>query len=105
MALLLSCVIASAQEMNSEHAQKTLEIYTHIIGVEIAKNLGLVAAFARASSLIFQVVLSPSLDRQTAVSDPDAAHHLFGSGWFRQRPTIANRGGGYYLGRSCRNKL
>ena len=27
-------------DMNSEHAQKTLEIYRHIIGVESAKNLG-----------------------------------------------------------------
>jgi len=29
-----------AQEVNSEHARKTLEIYEHIIGVETSKNLG-----------------------------------------------------------------
>ncbi len=45
-ALLLSCTSASAQDMSSEHAQKTLEIYTYIIGVETAKNLGNVPAVA-----------------------------------------------------------
>ena len=37
--LSLSTTIA-AQDVNSEHARKTLEIYRHIIGVETAKNLG-----------------------------------------------------------------
>jgi carboxypeptidase PM20D1 len=37
---LLFCSIALAQDVNSEHAKKTLEIYTRIIGVETSKNLG-----------------------------------------------------------------
>jgi len=43
--LLISGAVA-AQDMNSEHAQKTLEIYTHIIGVESSKNLGNVPVVA-----------------------------------------------------------
>ena len=39
-AILLSSAVVSAQDVNSEHAKKTLEIYTRIIGVETAKNLG-----------------------------------------------------------------
>jgi len=37
---MLSSATVAAPETNSEHAQKTLEIYTHIIGVETSKNLG-----------------------------------------------------------------
>ena len=40
VACLLSPVMVVAQDTNSEHAQKTLEIYTRIIGVETSKNLG-----------------------------------------------------------------
>lgn len=36
----------SAQDRNSEHARKTLEIYTRIIGVESSKNLGNVPEIA-----------------------------------------------------------
>lgn len=38
--LLLFCGVAEAQAAGTDHARKTLEIYTHIIGVETAKNLG-----------------------------------------------------------------
>jgi acetylornithine deacetylase/succinyl-diaminopimelate desuccinylase-like protein len=37
---LLSTNVIAAQDINSEHAKKTLEIFTRIIGVETAKNLG-----------------------------------------------------------------
>ncbi|MGB3649566.1 MAG: hypothetical protein WA992_13650, partial [Desulfobulbales bacterium] len=37
---LLSSGLATAQDVNSEHAKKTLEIFTRIIGVETSKNLG-----------------------------------------------------------------
>lgn len=40
VACLLSPVIVVAQDTSSEHARKTLEIYTRIIGVETSKNLG-----------------------------------------------------------------
>ncbi len=40
VALLSFSAMAFAQDVNSEHAQKTLEIYTHIISVETSKNLG-----------------------------------------------------------------
>jgi len=39
-AILLFSATIIAQDINTEHAQKTLEIYTHIIGIESAKNLG-----------------------------------------------------------------
>ena len=39
-AMLLSAGAIAAQDTRSEHAQKTLEIYTRIIGVETSKNLG-----------------------------------------------------------------
>jgi len=39
-AMLLSSGSFAAPDHNSEHARKTLEIYTRIIGVETAKNLG-----------------------------------------------------------------
>jgi carboxypeptidase PM20D1 len=39
-AILLICTTAVAQDVNSEHARKTLEIYERIIEVETAKNLG-----------------------------------------------------------------
>jgi len=39
-ATLLFSATVIAQDINTEHAQKTLEIYTHIIGIESAKNLG-----------------------------------------------------------------
>ena len=39
-AFLLSSAMVAAQDTHSEHAQKTLEIYTHIISVETSKNLG-----------------------------------------------------------------
>jgi acetylornithine deacetylase/succinyl-diaminopimelate desuccinylase-like protein len=44
----------AAQDINSEHAKKTLEIYTRIIGVESSKNLGNVPEIANylASELI-----------------------------------------------------
>ncbi|MCJ7591062.1 MAG: M20/M25/M40 family metallo-hydrolase [Woeseiaceae bacterium] len=38
--VLLSSATVAAQDINSEHAQKTLEIYSRIIGVETSKNLG-----------------------------------------------------------------
>ena len=37
---LLSSNVIAAQDINSEHAKKTLEIFTRIIGVETSKNLG-----------------------------------------------------------------
>jgi carboxypeptidase PM20D1 len=37
---------ATAQDRNSEHAKKTLEIYTKILGMETAKNLGNVPEMA-----------------------------------------------------------
>ena len=37
---LLSSNAIAAQDINSEHAKKTLEIFTRIIGVETSKNLG-----------------------------------------------------------------
>ena len=37
---LLSSNVTAAQDIESEHAKKTLEIYTRIIGVETSKNLG-----------------------------------------------------------------
>ena len=46
IALLFSTAV-SAQDRDSEHARKTLEIYTHIIEMETAKNLGNVPAMAR----------------------------------------------------------
>lgn len=39
-AALLSSNVIAAQDINSEHAKKTLEIFTRIIGVETSKNLG-----------------------------------------------------------------
>lgn len=52
--MMLSSGTIAAQDISSEHAQKTLEIYTHIIGVESSKNLGNVPAVANylASELI-----------------------------------------------------
>lgn len=38
--VLLSSTALAAEDINSEHALKTLEIYTRIIGVESSKNLG-----------------------------------------------------------------
>jgi len=51
---LLSSALMAAQDINSEHAKKTLEIYTRIIGVESSKNLGNVPEIANylASELI-----------------------------------------------------
>ncbi len=43
--ILLSQPLA-AQDRNSEHVRKTLEIYTRIIGMETSKNLGNVPAMA-----------------------------------------------------------
>jgi len=37
---LLSSNVTAAQDIESEHAKKTLEIFTRIIGVETSKNLG-----------------------------------------------------------------
>ena len=37
---LLSSNVIAAQDINSEHAKKTLEIFTRIIGVETSKKLG-----------------------------------------------------------------
>jgi acetylornithine deacetylase/succinyl-diaminopimelate desuccinylase-like protein len=37
---LLSSNVIAIQDINSEHAKKTLEIFTRIIGVETSKNLG-----------------------------------------------------------------
>ncbi len=37
---LLSSNVIAAQDINSEHAKKTLEIFTRIIAVETSKNLG-----------------------------------------------------------------
>ena len=37
---LLSSNVIAVQDINSEHAKKTLEIFTRIIGVETSKNLG-----------------------------------------------------------------
>jgi len=51
---LLSSTVMAAQDIQSEHARKTLEIYTHIVGVESSKNLGNVPEIANylASELI-----------------------------------------------------
>lgn len=51
---LLTSGLAVAQDVDSEHAQKTLEIFTRIIGVETSKNLGNVPEVANylASELI-----------------------------------------------------
>ena len=51
---LLSCGAMAAGDPMSEHAQKTLEIYTRIVGVESSKNLGNVPEIANylASELI-----------------------------------------------------
>ena len=46
IALLFSTAV-SAEDRDSEHARKTLEIYTNIIAMETAKNLGNVPAMAR----------------------------------------------------------
>ena len=43
---LLSCPAVAADPTQSEHARKTLEIYTRIIGVESSKNLGHVPEIA-----------------------------------------------------------
>jgi acetylornithine deacetylase/succinyl-diaminopimelate desuccinylase-like protein len=43
---LLSCSLAAAQDAPSEHAQKALEIYARIIGVESSKDLGNVPEIA-----------------------------------------------------------
>ena len=51
----LICTSATAaQDINSDHAKKTLEIYTRIIGIESSKNLGNVPEVAGylASELI-----------------------------------------------------
>ena len=45
-ALILSSVAIAQVDRNSEHAQKTLEIYERIISMETAKNLGKVPAMA-----------------------------------------------------------
>lgn len=54
IASLLSTVAMADTDINSEHAKKTLEIYTHIIAVESSKNLGNVPKIANylASELI-----------------------------------------------------
>jgi len=44
--LILTSGSLAAQDRNSEHARKTLEIYTRIIGVESSKNLGNVPEIA-----------------------------------------------------------
>jgi len=44
---LLFANAVSAQDRNSEHARKTLEIYTNIIEMETSKNLGNVPAMAQ----------------------------------------------------------
>ncbi len=45
--VLLCSSALFAQDTNSEHARKTLEIYTKIIEMETSKNLGNVPAMAR----------------------------------------------------------
>lgn len=54
VAALSLAPFVSAQDRNSEHAQKTLEIYTRIVEVESSKNLGNVTEVANylASELI-----------------------------------------------------
>jgi carboxypeptidase PM20D1 len=54
VAALSLAPVVSAQDRNSEHAQKTLEIYTRIVEVETSKNLGNVSEVANylASELI-----------------------------------------------------
>jgi carboxypeptidase PM20D1 len=47
LVVLLFSSAASAQDRNSEHARKTLEIYTKIIEMETSKNLGNVPGMAR----------------------------------------------------------
>jgi acetylornithine deacetylase/succinyl-diaminopimelate desuccinylase-like protein len=47
IAIVLLPLVATAADVNSEHAKKTLEIYTRIIGMETSKNLGNVPAMAR----------------------------------------------------------
>ena len=54
LAFMLLVTSAAAQDVNSEHAIKTLEIYTRIIGMETSKGLGNVPIMAEylASELI-----------------------------------------------------
>ena len=51
---LLSSWVLADELIQSEHAQKTLEIYTRIVGVESSKNLGNVPEIANylASELV-----------------------------------------------------
>jgi carboxypeptidase PM20D1 len=44
--ILLTTAAVAAPDRNSEHARKTLEIYTRIIGMETSKNLGNVPGMA-----------------------------------------------------------
>ena len=37
---MLAALPVAAQDRSSAHARKTLEIYTHILAIESAKNLG-----------------------------------------------------------------
>jgi acetylornithine deacetylase/succinyl-diaminopimelate desuccinylase-like protein len=45
-AFILSFTTVAAQDINSDHARKTLEIYERIVEVETAKNLGNVPGVA-----------------------------------------------------------
>jgi acetylornithine deacetylase/succinyl-diaminopimelate desuccinylase-like protein len=45
-AILFSSGAVAAPDSDSEHARKTLEIFTHIIGIETSKNLGNVPGMA-----------------------------------------------------------
>jgi len=47
LTLLLVPALVFAQDRSSDHAQKTLEIYEHIIEIESSKNLGNVPGLAR----------------------------------------------------------
>lgn len=51
---LMSSAVMAAPDRDSEHAKKTLEIYTYIVGIESSKNLGNVPKIANylASELI-----------------------------------------------------
>ena len=83
---LLSASAVAAQDINSEHAQKTLEIYTRIIEVESSKNLGNVPEIANylASELANLIVrtswLSPSRAKYShcmGIITPSAAESAF----------------------------
>jgi len=60
--VLLSSMAMAAQDSHSEHAQKTLEIYTRIIAVDSSKNLGNVPEVANYLAAELRVAGFPAED-------------------------------------------